>query len=392
MKQFLSHFYPPHLACVVLFIIIVVSPYLCKLGVEWWSEKRLPKSLRQICIKVDDRKSIVRCFASDFRANIPIYRSGDDFYTTYDFEKNKIPSNDTVFVSTQGNDHNDGLSHKSAKLTISAALQTNKHTVILLAGCYRAGVNFANNTALSGINLIGEGKVVVDNCGGNPFNIVGSIYIRNITFVNGNRGSLRTFCKKESQCTYVACKFNNSLVDNENVGKAQSLGGLRVQGGTHYLYRCEASNNGYDGFNYHAAPDGSDNSPHVVEVECRAFDNGIYNYYESNNASTAHDGTHIIRLNCVYVKSHGGIVADVHKGTISFCLGCKASSSMEQEYGNRQFQANYFSASGAVMYLIGCKSAKSLYDLSCFNNASIYTDRDYARKYIGNGQVRILKK
>ena len=148
---------------------------------------------------------------------------------------------------------------------------------------------------------------------GLPFVVSGNVFIRNIEFDNGNRGSLRTYIQdNNSICTYIQCKFNNSIVDNEDVGKAQSLGGLRIQGGTHYLYKCEASNNGFDGFSYHAAPDGSSNAPHIVEVDCKAFHNGVNNTYESNNASTAHDGTNIIRLNCVYGFSHFGNVADVH--------------------------------------------------------------------------------
>lgn len=89
---------------------------------------------------------------------------------------------------------------------------------------------------------------------------------------------MRTYIDNPNDvCTYINCKFNKSLVDNEDIGKARSLGGLRIQGGTHYLYKCEASYNGLDGFSYHSAPDGSTNSPHVVEVECKAFHNGEKN-------------------------------------------------------------------------------------------------------------------
>ena len=59
-------------------------PLLYKECVGMWSEMHLPKSVGQICYKVDNRTCIVRCFASDFRANIPIYRRENDFYTTYD--------------------------------------------------------------------------------------------------------------------------------------------------------------------------------------------------------------------------------------------------------------------------------------------------------------------
>lgn len=140
---------------------------------------------------------------------------------------------------------------------------------------------------------------------------------------------------------------------------------------------CEASFNGFDGFSYHAAPDGADNAPHVVEVECKAFNNGNQNSYESNNASTAHDGTNIVRLNCVYSSSHGGNVADVHDKTVSYNIGCKSASVLNLGDNYRQYQANYFCASGALMYLIGCESYASFYDLSSWNNGIIYSDKYY---------------
>ena len=352
----------------------------------------MPKSFGQIYERTDTNTWRVQCFDNNFRASIPIYKKGGCYYTTYDWDRNKIANSDTIFVSVHGSDRNDGLTRGNAKLTINAALCSNRQTIVLLEGTYMAGINFENNTTLANINFIGEGDVVIDNNGDAPFNVVGAVYIRNISFTNGNKGSLRTFLKdKNTKCTYVECKFNNSIIDDEKIGKAKSLGGLRIQGGTHFLYKCVASDNGYDGFNYHAAPDGSGNSPHVVEVECYAFNNGVYNQYESNNASTAHDGTHIVRLNCVYNKSHGGIVADVDNATVSCGVGCTASSSMDLGTKYRHYQANYFCASNATMYLLGCKSTNSMYDLTCLNKATVFSDVNYSRKFIEDGNFSVLQ-
>ncbi len=339
------------------------------------------------------KDTTVCCFVNGFRAPIPIYKNKSRFYTTYDFEGNRLKGNDTVYVSEKGNDAKSGKKPEEAKKTVEAALRTKSRDIILLEGYYKAGVNFKNGTPLFNINFIGEGNVVIDNMGGTPFIVLGNIFIRNIQFVNGNRGSLRTYLENPyNVCTYVCCKFNHSLVDNVDVSKAQSLGGLRIQGGTHYLYRCEASLNGYDGFSYHAAPDGSNNAPHVIEVECKAFHNGRQNLYESNNASTAHDGTHVIRLNCKYGYSHGGNVADVHKNTVSFNIGCTCNYVMDLGVANRKYQSNYFCANNAVMYLLGCGSYGAFYDISCWNDGTMFLDRKYRNEYDKGGSVKMISR
>lgn len=73
---------------------------------------------------------------------------------------------------------------------------------MLLEGHYLAGKNFKNGTNLSGVNLIGIGKVVIDNMMGLPFVVTGNVFIRNVEFVNGSRGSLRAYIQdNNSICT-----------------------------------------------------------------------------------------------------------------------------------------------------------------------------------------------
>lgn len=380
---------PPIALSAILFIVFFLRHPIR----QWWYLIGYPKSLKDIYIENAHKGKLLKLFGDEFRVSIPIYKYKEKYYTTYDFEKNKVSGSDTVYVSVSGNDSNNGRSPVLSKQTIESAIKTSAHTIVLLEGHYLAGKNFENGTNLSDINLIGIGKVVVDNNKGLPFVVSGNVFIRNIEFDNGNRGSLRTYIQdNNSICTYIQCKFNNSIVDNEDVGKAQSLGGLRIQGGTHYLYKCEASNNGFDGFSYHAAPDGSSNAPHIVEVDCKAFHNGVNNTYESNNASTAHDGTNIIRLNCVYGFSHGGNVADVHKKTVSFNIGCMSYSVMDLGPEYSKYQANYFCASDAIMYLLDCKSYGSFYDISCWNGGNLFADRIYQKKYDKGGTINMLRR
>ena len=325
----------------------------------------------------------VHYLAVNFRARIPIFRKENGiYYTTYDFERNRISGNDTLYVSPEGSDSNSGLSNKLPKKTITSALELNPNTIILLEGTYVGGSHFLNNAELSNINLIGVGNVVVDANGANPFKVVGNFFCKNITFTNGNYGSLRTYITDTtSKCTYIECKFNNSIVD-ASIGSAQSLGGLRIQGGTHFLYRCEASHNGYDGFNYHAAPDnpaGSSTSPHIAEVECKGFFNGENNSYESNNGSTAHDGAQVVRLNCEFGYCHGGVIADVHDKTVSYNIGCISYSSLDLGSSKRNYQASFFCATGATFYMLGCKSHGSYYDISCWS-------KEYQRRKKEKGQ------
>lgn len=389
----IKNFTPPLIISLALLGGVAIYCYRHAIS-RWWHLKSYPCVLEQIYRQ--DRKGLIKvdCFSSDFRASIPIYKGKDGcFYTTYDFEKNRLEGADSIYVSVNGNDDNSGLTVDKAKRSIESALKTKAHNVILLKGHYQAGVNFKNSTELSDVNLIGKDTVVIDNMERDPFVVTGNVFIRNIDFVNGNKGSLRAFIKDPRKtCTYIDCKFNSSLIDNVDVSKAQSLGGLRIQGGTHYLYRCEASHNGFDGFSYHAAPDGSTNAPHVVEVECKAFHNGEHNAYESNNASTAHDGTIIIRLNGEYGYSHGGNVADVHNNTVSFNIGCTAYSVMDLGKHYREYQTNYFCASNAVMYLLGCKSHGSYYDISYWNGGNIFSDKNYQRKYEKDGNLILLRK
>lgn len=70
-----------------------------------------------------------------------------------------------------------------AKKSIKSAIQTHAKTIILQEGNYRAGVNFKNGTSISDLNLIGEGRVIIDNMGANPLVIKGKAFIRNIEFI-----------------------------------------------------------------------------------------------------------------------------------------------------------------------------------------------------------------
>lgn len=378
------------LAICSLTIIVVVISFS-----KHNNENNLPQSINEIIVQSAEGDAEVNYLMESFRARVPIFKKENGtYYTTYDFERNRINGNDTLYVSPDGSDSNSGLSNKFPKRNITSALTSSPNTIVLLEGTYVGGIHFMNNQELSNINLIGVGNVVVDANGGKPFRVVGNFFCKNITFTNGSLGSLHTYITDTtSKCTYIECKFNNALIDNESIGSAQSLGGLRIQGGTHFIYRCEASHNGLDGFSYHSAPDnsaGGITSPHIAEIECKGFFNGENNSYESDNGSTAHDGAQVVRLNCEFGHCHGGIIADVHDKTISYNIGCISYSSLDLGTSKREYQASYFCATGATFYMLGCKSFGSYYDISCWNNGKVYTDDLFKNNYSTGGTIKKL--
>lgn len=95
------------------------------------------------------------------------------------------------------------------------------------------------------------------------------------------------------------------------------------------LYRCGAYSNLNDGLNYHCpfapADAGRLTSPNVIEIECVAHGNGLTgSTAASDNASTAHEFTNVIRLNCVYPNSADRVMADindVHSWNIGVYVG-----------------------------------------------------------------------
>lgn len=126
----------------------------------------LKKTLRQSIV---DRYKFPKYFQryalpSTFSFNSPlvIFSDGYKFYTNYKKERFKNQSTNTYFVSSKGNDTNNGLSENAPFKQLSKALSTatNNDTIVLLEGDYYRdsinGVVFNKN-----INIVTKGKVRV---------------------------------------------------------------------------------------------------------------------------------------------------------------------------------------------------------------------------------------
>ncbi len=325
---------------------------------------------------------------AEFRAYVPVSKMNGKWMVDFDPSEWMITDFTTrVFVAPNGVDSNNGLTPATPVKTLEQAA-TIGHTIILLPGTYTSGVNFTAGCNLSQVNLIGypdeSGDVIVDCDGSAPVTITGDAYVQDIIFTNGDDGSLKVVLESTAYNVCLAgCQFNNSILN--------SYGGLTVQGGTVYVYKCQANGNIKDGFNYHYSPV-SNIVPHVTEMYCEAHNNGNDDTYYSNNGSTAHDGALTLRVNCRYSHCKGGLLADVNAKTRSYNFGitCIASSLNPSNSTEQPFQCSVYCGSGAQMWLYDVTSVGSNYDISCVDNGSGgYTNRQYGSIY-KSGSVRVI--
>ena len=302
------------------------------------------------------------------------------FIPLFDVHSKIIKGNKTVYISPDGDHSGTGLLPSTAVKTIAEALALKPSTIVFLPGTYTVDKNYLDNQQITvPINLIGYGEVTIDNLEKSPIQIKNNAYIENIHFKGGINGALNPYLLNDDY--YVAC-YKCKFTDAKT---SASLGGFRAQGGNYYMVDCEASDNFYDGFNYHAI-DG--HIPHVLEIDCRGYMNGIGSDYYSQNCSTAHEGAKVIRVNCDYGYSQGGVVADVNANTVSVNIGCVAHSSLWFGSDHQNYNVSFWTGSGAIMYLIGCRSYGSNYDLSVEGSSSIYSDELFERKYNdGSGTI-----
>lgn len=297
-----------------------------------------------------------------------VYKSGINPYDTFIKLENGI----NVFMSPDGLDTNDGLTVLTPKKTLASALAvTNVNTIILAEGTYEAGTHYAAGAEITqAVNLIGVGNVIFDNQSGMPLNFYRSIFCDNIHFKGGNNTVVVKLGAYDRVATFYHCTFTDSIANN----------GLAIQGGLAYVIECEAYNNAFDGFNYHAY---NSIMNHTIEVDCKSSGNGTINLTaadgQSSNATTSHDGSYIVRVNGEYSCCHGGIVAD--KDCYSANYGCSAGVSTVTDATNYPDRMSNYWSSGATMYLYDCISFGSKYDTAIIRNGTITSDKIYASNY-----------
>lgn len=261
--------------------------------------------------------------------------------------------------ATNGADTNAGTAAAPLK-TIAAAVTAGANTIYLAAGTYTA----PENGFSASVNLIGLDSGVIIS-GGAAFTGDINIYLEGIDFNGGSSAcSLIVGASTETPqlCAY-RCIFRGATSGN----------GLTIKGeATVRLFDCVAHSNYHDGYNYHKNTEISpaSNAPNVLEVNCEAYGNGDSNSSPtSDNGSTAHNYTQIIRVNGYYHHNHGGNIAD-NGNTKAWCLGCVATDSAPTT-GNVN-NADFWANASAVMYCEMCASGGSTYDAWAEETSTIY--------------------
>ena len=378
------------------------------------------------------------------RIDINISRNGSKWGTDFNIKQHIIQRENgvTVYLSPNGSDDNDGLTLNNPKLTLESALSVNNVlTIILESGIYYQGVNFTSGLIINqDVNIICNGycyfssgdKITYTDLGNNyyliPNGVTGSprMFIdletmKDLTFVNSTanmdfytfyRGSsgcivklpyeptndrivrttntnpiqISSNCYLEGICFLGFYQGLNIISDDKNVyiNECKFLysrnNGLRVLGSNVYCYRCEASYNYLDGFNYHV---NNTYVPCSLEIECEAKYNGYLNVDDtsySNNGSTTHYGGKAIRLNCNYSLCKGGVIADhtamsFNFGCVSYCSTCYVEN---VPYNNTSIEC----ISSSIMYLLDCALYGSKYQLSMVeSNGIINTNIEYVSIY-----------
>lgn len=377
------------------------------------------------------------------RIDINISRNGHKWGTDFNIKQKMISTENgvTVYMSTNGNDTNDGLTPSTPKLTLQGCLSvTNVDTIIVESGVYYSGLNFTTGLTINqSVNIIcskyayfvngykytnvtdlGNNYYRITYANGQPRFLIDLKTMINLTDVNSATDMpYYSIYKGYSGCIVrLPYKPNaNNLILTQNIdpimfsakcyvegigfiGGTQSIkvylgqidiyfshcqfmysrnNGFNANGGNCYLYKCEASYNYLDGFNYHS----NEYIPCSLEIECCAYNNGYLNVDNtsiSNNGSTIHDNGKAIRLNCDYSYSKGGVIAD-HTAK-SFNFGCTSSNSTCYVSGYETNNTSIHCINNCTMYLFDCVLYGSKYEISMVQgNGTINTNIEYNKIY-----------
>lgn len=202
-------------------------------------------------------------------------------------------------------------------------------------------------------NLVGDTKMLpmvasVTNGRWKPnMNNMG-VYVEGIDFVGGPNPFLTD---APATVTGQVLVFNGCSFQG---GGSVTGNGISIKSAsTVYLYRCTASGNWSDGFNYHSPEsDGTTpgTSPTVYEIECLSYGNGVTGSVGiSDNGSTAHDFCNVLRINSAHLPSDDSTVVDINSAQ-SWNIGVYA----DQAFTVGSARQNFKAANSAVMLLDQC--------------------------------------
>ena len=189
------------------------------------------------------------------------------------------------------------------------------------------------------------------------------IYIEGINILDANNGGVlaNNTTNYNYYITLKDCKFYNVI------SASYAYDGFSNKGCFSICDHVEIYNGGKDGFNYHV---GTYKQAIGIEIDCIANNFGYGRTSQSqlsNNASTAHDYSEVIRVNGNYSYCNGGVIADVNNAK-SLNYGCYIFDSYGQSY-------DVLAQTTTVVYLFDCylKGSRANTNLlSSGDNAYIY--------------------
>jgi hypothetical protein len=186
-----------------------------------------------------------------------------------------------------------------------------------------------------------------------------TVFLKNLRLIGGNSG-VQPRASGAGVLTFIAkdCDFLWGGYASIGAIGTSLRNGLNVLGNVvSYCQRVTVAHGCLDGFNYHAI---SSYIPRAVEIECHGYACGVDSIPTNlavapiQNASTVHDGIHIVRINGKYHDTFGAPVADVQTGTKSLTYGsdvwgsrCSADSGYNSGFSAQQ--------AGVEMWVIGCR-------------------------------------
>lgn len=203
------------------------------------------------------------------------------------------------------------------------------------------------------------------------------VYMENITIIGGN-----------APCLFIKNNGGNNTVPTVKCYNCKFLYGgsinnvVDVAGSKAIFMDCEASFGNKDGFNYYL----SNNKPsYGMEINCKASNNGLTSN-NSNNGSTAHAGSQVIRINGSYYNNKGVNVGDIHDNTISLNFNCNAFDSFSTD----ETYKSDFGALGNLckMYLYNCfAKGNSNNNLLSLGDSILYKSNCEYNTTGGNGTI-----
>lgn len=200
------------------------------------------------------------------------------------------------------------------------------------------GVVVSDDNILLGLGLGNQGAFRFENFTGDTL-----IYMKNINILNGDRGILNTNNNTSYDVTvYISdCKFYNNRSADYTLDSMSNKGCFTI---------CEnvvCNNTAKDGFNYHKSS--TDKEGCGIEINCTSINCG-YGWTESgklsNNSTTAHNSSQVIRVNGVYGYCNGGCAVDIDT-VVSAFYGCTIFDSYGRSY-------DLYAGGTATMYVYDC--------------------------------------